>query len=60
MSEYKTTAKIYINAHSIFKYNQPKTKITTSIYKTGAWLFIIPFKFGYVHIINSCLNKCIY
>ena len=46
MSEYKNTAKIYINVHSIFKYNQPKTKIPTSIYKIGAWLFIIPFKFG--------------
>ena len=36
MTKYKNTAKNYINAHSIFKYNQPKTKIPTSIYKTGA------------------------
>ena len=44
-----------INAHSIFKYNQPKAEIPTSIYKMGApsaklplksSLFIIPFNFG--------------
>ena len=48
--------KILKNAHSVFKYNLPKTEIPTSIYKMGApsvklplisWLFIIPFNFGY-------------
>ena len=51
------------------KYNQPKTKIPTSIYKMGgpsvklsliSWVFIIPFNFGYdhinVHIKNSSGN----
>ena len=54
---------------SLFKYNQPKTKIPTSIYKMGGTgvkipltccLFFIAFNFLYVHIINSGLNKCIY
>ena len=60
-----------MNAHSTFKYNQPKTEIPTSIYKMGAIsvkLFdlltfhhtLILVYFGYVHIINSSLNKCIY
>ena len=53
---------------SLFKYDQRKTEIPTSIYKMGGpsvdlclWsflLFIIPFNFGYVHIINSNLKKC--
>ena len=60
--------KIQKNAHSIFKYNSPKTEILTPIYKLGApsvnlplisWLFIIPFNFGYVHITISGLNKYI-
>ena len=52
---------------SLFKYNQPKTEIPESFYKMGSpsvklylisWLFIIPFNFGYIHIINSSLKKC--
>ena len=52
---------------SLFKYNQPKTEIPESFYKMGSpsvklylisWLFIIPFNFGYIHIINSTLKKC--
>ena len=37
-----------INAHSIFKYNQPKTEIPTSTHKLSlkSWLFIIPSNFG--------------
>ena len=51
---------------SLFKCNQPKTEIPTSIYKMGApsvkiplisWLFMISFNFGYVHIIGSGLNN---
>ena len=54
---------------SLFKYNQPKTEISMSTNKMGglsvklsliSWLFIIPFNFGYVHIISSSLKKCIY
>ena len=49
----------------LFKYNQPKTDIPISIYKMGdpsvklpiSQLFIIPFNFGYLLIINSDLNK---
>ena len=53
----------------LFKYNQPKTEIPTSIYEMGglsvklsliAGLFIIPFNFEYVHIISSSLRKCTY
>ena len=45
------------------------TEIPISTYKMGvpnvklpliSWLFIKPFNFGYVHIINSGLNKCMY
>ena len=69
MLAYTEQGKIQINVHSILKYIQPKTKIHTSIYKMGApsiklpfisQLFIISFNFGYVHIINSGLNECIY
>ena len=65
----RTRKTFWINAHSIFKCNRPKTEIPTSIYKIGApsvklplisWLFMIFLNFGYVHIINSGLNKCIY
>ena len=54
---------------SIFKYNQPKTEISTYIYKMGGpitklslvtWLFIIPFNFGHDRMINSTLKKCIH
>ena len=54
---------------SLFKYNQPKMEIPTSIYKMGgpivklsliSWILIIPFNFGYDHIINSSLKKCTY
>ena len=54
---------------SLFKCNQPKTEIPTSIYKMGgpsvklslvSWLFIIPFNFGCDHIISSSLKKCTY
>ena len=57
------------NAHSLIKYNQPKTEIPMSTYKMGgtsvklpliALIFTKPFNFGYDHIINSGLNKCIY
>ena len=63
----KNKDKIYINANSIFKYNQPQIEIPTSINKMGAlsvklplisWLFIITFNFGYVHIISSGLDRC--
>ena len=49
-------------AYSLFKYNQPKREIPTSIYNMGgpsvklpliSWLFIIAYKVGYVHISNS-------
>ena len=56
-------------AYSLFKYNQPKRgEIPTSIYNISgpsvklplvSWLFIIPYKVGYIHISNSGLNKCI-
>ena len=61
----KNEEEIWINAHSLIKY----TEIPTSNYKVGgtsvklpliSWLFTITFNFGYVHIINSVLNKCIY
>ena len=61
--------EIQINAHFIIKYNQPRTEIPTSKYKMDgtsvklpliSWHFTIPFNFGYVHIINSGLNKSIY
>ena len=54
---------------SLFKYNQPKTEIPTSIYKMDGpriklslvyWLFIIAFNFGYDHISSSSLKKCTY
>ena len=54
---------------SLFKYNQRKTEILKSVYKMGApsvklslisWLFIMPFNFGYVHIINRILKKYTY
>ena len=54
---------------SLFKENRPKTEIPTSIYKmVGAsvklflisWLFIMPFNFGYDHIINSSLKEGAY
>ena len=55
---------------SLFKYNQPTTEKPTSIYKMGGpnvnlsliffCFLIIPFNFGYLHIINSGSNKCIY
>ena len=57
------------NAHSLIKYNQPKTEIAMSTYRMGgtsvklpliALIFTKPFNFGYDHIINSGLNKCIY
>ena len=44
------------------------TEIPTSIYKMGgpsvklpliSWFFIIPYNFGYLHISNRGLNKCI-
>ena len=55
-------------AYSLFKYNQLKGEIPTFICNMGgpsvklpliAWLLIIPFKAGYVHISNGGLNKCI-
>ena len=58
-----------INDHFLIKYNQPNAKIPTSNYKMSgtsvkiswiSWICTIPFNFGYVHIINSDLNKCIY
>ena len=69
MPVHKEQGKIHINGHSILKKNQAKTEIPTSIYKMGAsfvqlplisWLFIIAFNFGYVHILDSGLNKSIY
>ena len=57
------------NAHSLIKYNQPKTEIPMSTYKMGGASVKLPltslistkfFNFGYTHIINSGLNKCIY
>ena len=55
---------------SLFKYNQPTTEKPTSIYKMGGpnvdlsliffCFLIIPFNFGYLHIINSGSRKCIY
>ena len=57
----KNEEKKQINAHSIFKYNQPKTEIPITIYEMGApsiklplksWLAIIPFNFG------SYYQKC--
>ena len=52
---------------SLFKYNQPKTEIPTSIYKMAglivklpliSLIFLIPFNFASVH--KSGLNKCKY
>ena len=46
-----------------------KDEIPIFTYKMGrpivklpliSWFFIVPFNFGYVHIINCGLNKCIY
>ena len=57
------------NAHSLIKYNQPKTERPKSTYKMGGTSVKLPlislistksFNFGYTHIINSGLNKCIY
>ena len=54
---------------SLFIYSQLKTEIPTSIYKMGgpsaklslmSEHFIIPFNFGYDHIVNSSLKKCTY
>ena len=54
---------------SLFRYNQLKTGSPRSIYKMGSpnvklslisWLFVIPFNFGYDHIINSSLEKGTY
>ena len=50
-----------VNFISPLKYNQQKTEITASIYKMGSpnvklslisWVFIIPFNFGYDHIMK--------
>ena len=58
-----------MNAHSLIKNNQLKTEIPTSNYKTSgksvklpsiSWLFTIFLNIGYVHIISSGLNKCLY
>ena len=55
--------------NSLFKYNQPKTEIPTSVYKMGGLsvklslipsLSIIPLNFGYAHIISSSLKKYTY
>ena len=52
----------------LFKYNQLKNDIPTSIYKMGgpsvkisliSQLFVIPFNFGYVYIISSSLKNFI-
>ena len=65
----RTKRKIRKLVIFLFKYNQPKTKIPTSISQMGgpivdlsliSCLFIMPFDFGYVDIFNSGLNKCIY
>ena len=54
---------------ALFKYNQPKTEMLTSIYNMSdpsvklsliSCLFIIPFNFDYVHMIISSLKKCTY
>ena len=44
MPAYKEKGKKQINAHSIFKYNQSKTEIPTSIYKMGAPSVKLPLK----------------
>ena len=65
----KNEEQILKNAHSLIIYNQPKTDITMSTYKMGgtsvklpliSLIFTKTFNFGYAHINNSGLNKCIY
>ena len=65
----KNEKQILKNAYSLIKYNQPKTEIPMSTYKMGGasvklpliyLIFAKPFDFGYAHIINSGLDKCIY
>ena len=65
----RTKRKIRKLVIFLFKYNQSKTKIPTSISQIGgpsvdlsliSCLFIMPFDIGCVDIINSGLNKFIY